>query len=102
MFCSGVCVATWPLYATKLVACALRRNIHFAPGSYAQEEANDGNEEGHNTLKNEEPSPSTDTSNIAETMEDTRSDETSKGSREDISSVQNSDSRRDFLARVEH
>jgi hypothetical protein len=67
-----------------------------------QEKTDDGNQEGDNTLEDEEPLPARDASNITKTVEDTSCDQTSEGSGEDVTSVKDSDAGSDLLTVVEH
>lgn len=65
------------------------------------EESDDGNQECDNSLEDEQPLPSRETSSVIHSMEDARSNQASKCSREDISSIQNRNSSRNLLSCVE-
>lgn len=67
-----------------------------------KEESNNGNEECDHTLKDEEPLPAAKTSNVTKTMEDASSDQTSKSSSKDVTSVEDSNTCGDLLTVVEH
>lgn len=67
-----------------------------------KEEADDSDDECDGALKDEEPAPSGDTSDVAEAVEDTCSDQASEGGSEDVSSVENGDTSSDFFAGVKH
>ncbi len=62
--------------------------------------SNDGNDTGSGTLDDEEPLPSG-VAELAVELEDTGSDETSKGCGENVTSVEDSDSGGDFGTGVE-
>jgi len=53
-------------------------------------------------LQDEEPAPSRDASDVAETVEDTCGDKAGEGGREDVSGVEDGNAGGDFLAGVEH
>jgi hypothetical protein len=69
---------------------------------WQKEETDDSNDKRHNTLKDKEPAPSADASDITQTVKDTRGDQSRKSSREDVSGVQDGDTSSDFLASIEH
>jgi hypothetical protein len=67
-----------------------------------EEETKDGDDEGDDTLEDEKPLPSWDASDVAQSVEDTRGDETGESSGEDVTGVENGNARGDLLTVVEH
>ncbi|KAI6749917.1 hypothetical protein HG531_007182 [Fusarium graminearum] len=65
------------------------------------EVSDNSDDKSDSTLKDEEPLPASNTSDIIKTVEDTSGDETGKGSCENVSGVENGDSCGDFLSCVE-
>lgn len=68
---------------------------------WKQEEARNSDDEGDHTLEDEEPLPSRDASNVAQSMEDASSDQSSKCGGEDVTRVEDGDACSDLLASVE-
>ena len=67
-----------------------------------KEESDDSDQEGDDTLEDEEPLPARDARNSVEAVEDTSSNQTSESSGEDVTSVQDGNASGDLLAVVEH
>lgn len=67
-----------------------------------KDEVSDGcNDESNGTLKDEQPLPTRESSDIIHTMEDTGGNETCERGGEDVTRIQNSDSSGDFFTSVE-
>ena len=66
-----------------------------------KEEADDGDDKRNGSLKDEQPPPSRDATNVAEAVEDSCCDQAGKGGCEDVSGVENGDAGCDFFAGVE-
>lgn len=68
---------------------------------WEQEKPNDGNDERDSALQDKEPLPASETAGTVHAVKDARRDKPRKGSSQDITRVENSNARSNFLARVE-